>query len=113
MADPEHLAILKQGVAAWNAWKSRESEKGNCERPDLVGAYLIVFVFDKPATRDLTETISTLAHMARFVIADITDPRSVSQELMAIVPHLCSVPIQPLLLESRDEYDMFQDFKAY
>ena len=35
----------------------------------------VLFDFDKPASRDLTETISTLAHMARFIIADITEPR--------------------------------------
>ncbi len=36
----------------------------------------VVFDFDKPASRDLTETVSTLAHLARFIIADITDPRA-------------------------------------
>ena len=33
----------------------------------------ILFDFDKPANRDLTETISLLARMARFIVADITE----------------------------------------
>ena len=58
----------------------------------------VVFDFDKPASRDLTETISTLAHMARFIVADITEPRSIPQELATIIPTL-SVPVKPLLLK--------------
>jgi hypothetical protein len=46
----------------------------------------VLFDFGKSASKDLTGTIQTLANMARFVIADLTDPKSVPHELAMLVP---------------------------
>lgn len=73
----------------------------------------ILFDFDKPSSQDLTETVSTLAHLSRFIVADLTDPSCIPHELYAIVPHR-KVPVQSIFCESQEakhEYSMFQDLR--
>jgi uncharacterized protein YjbI with pentapeptide repeats len=62
----------------------------------------VMFDFDKPANRSFVETVSTLAHLARFIIADFTDPKIVLQEVEHVVS-LLAVPIKPILLQGSEE----------
>jgi hypothetical protein len=73
----------------------------------------VVFDFKKPSSKTTLETVSTLAHMSRFVIADITDAKSVLQELQAVVPSNPSVPVQPVLIDSQTEPGMFDFFRKF
>ena len=68
----------------------------------------MIFDFDKPQERDLTETIRTLAGLSRFIIADITNPRSSPLELQAIVPDYM-VPLVPIIAEGEDAFPMLKD----
>jgi len=73
----------------------------------------VLFDFHKPMSRDSVETISTLAHMAKFVVADLTEAKSVLQELQRIVPSLPSLPVKPLLHVSEYEPGMIDHFRKY
>jgi hypothetical protein len=74
---------------------------------------LFFSIFDLPAGRHILETVGLLAGLARFVIADITDPSMIRVELREIAPRLPSVPIQPLLLDSAApmaEFPLYEDY---
>jgi uncharacterized protein YjbI with pentapeptide repeats len=76
----------------------------------------ILFDFEKPRSRNTDETITLLARMARFVVADISDAKTVLQELRAIVPDLPSVPVQPIILAMQEEpgmFDFYRDFRSF
>ena len=72
----------------------------------------VMFDFEPSSERDLTETVTLLARMARFVIADLTDPASIPQELQAVAPNV-EVPIRLIIEAGRKPYAMSCDLKKY
>ena len=75
-----------------------------------LGFVPMVFNFDKPETKDFTETVRLLANLSRFVIVDITNPRSAPLELQATVPDYM-VPFVPILEKDQDPFAMFADLQ--
>jgi len=72
-----------------------------------IGYVPMIFDFTRPQDRTYTETVRTLAGIARFVIVDLSGP-SVPQELYATVPHL-KIPFVPILEKGKQPYSMFID----
>lgn len=79
----------------------------------LRGYLPVLFDFEGPTNRDITETVMTLASLSKFVIADLSSPKSIPQELTTIIPNFPSVPVQPIILVSEREYSMFEHFNKY
>ena len=73
----------------------------------------VIFDFTVPANKDVVETVTLLARMARFIIADLTDAAMVRSELMVIVPELPSVPVLPLLQGVAPELAEMQHLKQF
>lgn len=68
----------------------------------------IIFDFDRSTSRDVTETIKTLAGLSFFVIADITNPKSAPLELQATVPDY-QIPFVPIIEHGEAPFAMFVD----
>jgi uncharacterized protein YjbI with pentapeptide repeats len=68
----------------------------------------IVFNFDKPETKDFSETVRLLAGLAHFVIADVTNPKSAPLELQATVPEIM-VPFLPIIEEGEKPFATLED----
>jgi hypothetical protein len=75
-----------------------------------LGFVPMVFNFDKPETKDFTETVRLLASLSKFVIVDITNPRSAPLELQANVPDTM-VPFVPILQQGEEPFSMFVDLQ--
>jgi len=70
----------------------------------------IMFDFEKVTSRSFTETIKILAGMSKFVIADITWPKSIPQELQATVPDY-KIPFLPIIQKGEEPFAMFIDLQ--
>ena len=75
-----------------------------------LGFVPMMFDFEKPKQRDFTETIKTLAGLSRFIIADITNPKSSPLELQATMPDYM-IPFVPIIQEKHKPFSMFRDLK--
>lgn len=71
----------------------------------------ILFDFDRPVDKDITETIKTLAGLCLFMIADITNPRSSPLELQAIIPDF-QIPLVPIIQEGEQPFSMMADLQS-
>jgi uncharacterized protein YjbI with pentapeptide repeats len=60
----------------------------------------ILFDFGVPFSKTITGTVETLARLARFIIADLTDPRSIGHEMASIIPRNTKTPVLPIRLHS-------------
>jgi len=87
---------LLQAIAAW------------LRRPESGGYLPLLFDFPRPESKTYTETVRTLAGLARFVIVDLSGP-SVPQEITATVD-LYEIPFVPILDRKRENWSMFRDF---
>ena len=72
----------------------------------------IVFDFEGSVARDFTETIMILAGMSLFVIADVSNPKSLPLELQATVPDY-RIPFVPIIQEGEQPFSMLDDLKKY
>lgn len=76
--------------------------------------YLPVMLdFDKLSSHIFTKTISTLAHMSMFIVADITDAKSILLELEHIVPDIPSVPVMPFSPRSDYKFTLFERIRRF
>jgi uncharacterized protein YjbI with pentapeptide repeats len=73
----------------------------------------ILFDFTPSARQSTVETVKTLAGMARFIIADLTDAKSVLQELQAIVPDFPSVAVRFLIKKPQREPGMLDHITRF
>jgi hypothetical protein len=72
-----------------------------------LGFVPMMFDFERPTQQDFDETIRTLAGMSRFIIADITNPKSSPVELQATMPDYM-IPFVPIIHEDEEPFAMYQ-----
>lgn len=77
------------------------------------GYHKHLFDYAPPPGRNLTEWVRHHVLTSRFVIADLTDPRSVPYELGSVVPTSPSVPFVPIIREGGQPFAMAADLRVY
>jgi len=70
-----------------------------------------LFTYRRPESRDLVESVVGFAALSRFIIADLSEPRSIQSELEAIVPRFLSVPVVPVINRTGKEWATFSSLQ--
>jgi len=70
----------------------------------------IIFDFDRPIGKSFRETIQILAGLSKFVIADLSSPKSTPLESLAIFYNY-KIPFLPVIKDRQRIFSMFNDFK--
>lgn len=73
----------------------------------------VIFDFEKPSSRNLTETVMTLASISKYVIADLSSPRSIPHELASVARQLPSIRFYPIIVTGEKPFGMFDDYSSY
>lgn len=73
----------------------------------------MLFDFEKSESRDLTETIGLIGRMSKFIVADVTDAKSIPQELSEIIPFNPSIVVVPILHKGSLPYSMLEHWQRY
>jgi hypothetical protein len=90
----------KRRLAVLKAVQAKLAEHPNRYEPEL-------FTYERPESRDLIESVMGFAALSRFVVADLTEPRSIQAELQAIIPNYQSLPVVPILAAGAKEFSLF------
>ncbi|WP_027420328.1 hypothetical protein [Crocinitomix catalasitica] len=73
----------------------------------------ILFDFEKPKNRDLTETVGLIVRMSKFIVAYLAEAKSIPQELSELIPNNTCLTIYPEIQKEHREYSMFEHWKRY
>lgn len=102
--------VLILGSFAPNDMEELEGIKKELRLLDFIP---MLYNFEKPSLRNHMETVSTIAHLSNFIVAELTNPKSIPNELRSLIPNLISVPVIPLIRDKQKPFGMFEDFKGY
>lgn len=106
--------IGKKGILILGRFTQERKEVLDALRDKLRTLDFVPMMFDYEGstTKDFTETVKILAGMSRFIIADITSPKSSPIELQTVVPDY-KVPFVPIIQEGEEPFSMFANLQNY
>jgi hypothetical protein len=107
------LGRFKDRIHILNGIRDKLKNKSTNDKKKYVP---ILFDFEKSKNYSYTEIVTILAGISRFIIADLTEPKSIPQELQAIVGGFQRpvIPIIEILKKNKEEpFSMFADYYKY